>query len=184
MPVAHRPLEWMAPEQSRSLERPRSFDEELFSRFSSYVARVGFRLLGRDADVEELVQEVFLAAYKQPQQLLEATAARGWLSVISVRTARRLLRRRRLRRFVGLDDLVPSFESRDPSLAADTRALLSRVYEALDRVDVECRLAWTLRYLEGDELEDVAKRCDCSPAIAQRRIAAAQSFVGRELRDG
>jgi RNA polymerase sigma-70 factor (ECF subfamily) len=158
-------------------------DTELFKRFSPYVAGIGLRLLGRNTEVDDLVQEVFFAAFKQRDQLRDVQAARSWLAVIAVRTARRQLRRRRLRQFVGLETCAP-FELEDTHLAPDGSALLSRIYEILDRIDVDCRLAWILRYIEGEKLEQVAERCSCSLATAKRRIAAAQTRLQGEIDRG
>lgn len=164
---------------------PASLGEaQIFKRFAPYVARIGLRLLGRAADVDDLIQEVFLAAFKQREQLRDPGAAKSWLATVAVRTARRQLRRRRLRQFVGLDAGVPSLELRDPGLSPERRALLARVYELLDAMPVEQRLAWTLRYVEGEKLEQVATKCGCSLATAKRRIAAAHATLQAEMNDG
>jgi len=159
-------------------------DTELFVRYSPHIARIGLRLLGRNAEVDDLVQEVFFAAFKQRHQLRDMNTVKGWLSVIAVRTARQFLRRRRLRQFVGLDTGTPPIELRDQTLSPDQRALFTRVYQVLDHMNVECRLAWTLRYIEGEKLEAIAERLGCSLATAKRRIAAAHTQLLSELNHG
>lgn len=159
-------------------------NEALFLRYAPYVARIGLRLLGRESDVDDLIQEVFFAAFRQRHQVRDPHAFKSWVAIIAVRTARRQLRRRRLRAFVGIDSLAPSLELRDSTMSPERRALLSRVYQALDRIPVEQRLAWTLRYVEGEKLERVAEHCSCSLATAKRRIAAAHARIQAELDDG
>ena len=159
-------------------------EAQLFKRFAPYVARIGLRLLGREADVDDLIQEVFFAAFRQRDQLRDPQAAKNWLATIAVRTARRQLRRRRLRQFVGLDNGGPALELPDPQISPEKRALLARVYEILDSMGVERRLAWTLRYVEGEKLEIVAERCGCSLATVKRRIASAQALLLAEMEDG
>lgn len=159
-------------------------EAQLFKRFAPYVARIGLRLLGREADVDDLIQEVFFAAFRQRDQLRDPQAAKNWLATIAVRTARRQLRRRRLRQFVGLDNGGPALELPDPQISPEKRALLARVYEILDNMGVERRLAWTLRYVEGEKLEVVAERCGCSLATVKRRIASAQALLLAEMEDG
>jgi RNA polymerase sigma-70 factor (ECF subfamily) len=159
-------------------------EAQLFKRFAPYVARIGLRLLGREADVDDLIQEVFFAAFRQRDQLRDPQAAKNWLATIAVRTARRQLRRRRLRQFVGLDNGGPALELPDPQISPEKRALLARVYEILDSMGVERRLAWTLRYVEGEKLEVVAERCGCSLATVKRRIASAQALLLAEMEDG
>ena len=159
-------------------------DPQLFKRYAPYVARIGLRLLGRESDVDDLIQEVFLAAFRQREQLRDPLATKNWLATIAVRTARRQLRRRRMRQFVGLDAGGPALQLPDQGISPDKRALLARIYEILDRMAVERRLAWTLRFVEGEKLDKVAERCGCSLATAKRRIAAAQAFLQAELDDG
>ena len=159
-------------------------EAQLFKRFAPYVARIGLRLLGRESDVDDLIQEVFLAAFRQRDQLRDPNAAKNWLATIAVRTARRQLRRRRLRQFVGLDQGGPALELPDPGISPEKRALLARVYQILDSMGVERRLAWTLRYVEGEKLEIVAERCGCSLATVKRRIASAQALLLAEMEDG
>lgn len=159
-------------------------DAQLFKRFAPYVARIGLRLLGRESDVDDLIQEVFLAAFKQRDQLRDPGATKNWLATIAVRSARRQLRRRRMRQFVGLDSGGPALELRDQGISPEKRALLARVYEMLDALPVDHRLAWTLRYVEGEKLEQVAERCGCSLATVKRRIAAAQATLQAEMDDG
>jgi RNA polymerase sigma-70 factor, ECF subfamily len=158
-------------------------DDALFQRFAPYVARIGLRLLGRESDVDDLIQEVFLAAFRQRHQVRDPLAFKSWLAIIAVRTARRQLRRRRMRAFVGLDTLAAPLELRDPGMSPERRALLARVYQVLDGISVEQRVAWTLRYVEGEKLERVAEHCACSLATAKRRIAAAHARIQSELED-
>ena len=157
---------------------------ELFERYARYVARIGIRLLGDESDVDDLIQQVFLDAFKNREQLRDPAAAKGWLATIAVRTARHQLRRRRLRQFVGLDERPHALELRDPGVSPETRALLERVYRSLDALPVEERLAWTLRHVEGEKLDRVAECCGCSIATAKRRIVAAQARLQAELDDG
>jgi RNA polymerase sigma-70 factor (ECF subfamily) len=159
-------------------------DVELFRRYAPYVARIGLSILGRESDVDDLVQDVFLAALGQRHQLRDPGAIKGWLATVAVRTARRRLRMRRVRAFVGFDDAGSALELRDQRLSPEGEALLGRVYEALDTLPVDDRIAWTLRHIEGEQLAQVAEKCGCSLATAKRRIDAAHTRLHRELGAG
>lgn len=161
---------------------PRS-EGEFYRRFAPYVARIGYRLLGRDDEVDDLIQDVFVVAFKQREQLRDPKAVKGWLATITVRTARRKLRMRKLKGMVGLDS-PQALSLAQPGVSPEDEALLSRIYRLLDNVSVDQRLAWTLRFVEGERLEAVADRCGCSLATAKRRIAATQTFLQAELSDG
>ena len=184
MAASPTPLRLVDPAKDSASEPALMSDAALFKRYAPYVARIGMRLLGRESDVDDLIQEVFLAAFKQREQLRDPHATKNWLATIAVRSARRQLRRRRMRQFVGLDTGGPALELHDQTLSPEKRALLARVYEILDSMGVERRLAWTLRFVEGEKLEQVAERCGCSLATAKRRIAAAQALLQAEMDDG
>jgi RNA polymerase sigma-70 factor (ECF subfamily) len=156
--------------------------EDLFQQHAPYVATVVLRVLGRDHEVDDVVQEVFLTAMTGLAAVRSPEAVRGWLKTIAVRKACRHLRRRRLRGLLGFDRESPCYEHlAAPGCSPEESALLARVYKELDRLPVAERVAWTLRYVEGEQVEVLAGLCGCSLATAKRRIAAAQAKLGRTL---
>jgi RNA polymerase sigma-70 factor (ECF subfamily) len=72
---------------------------------------------------------------------------------------------------VELDSLT------SPEASPHTRAQLAQIYALLRTLPTDERIAWTLRYVEGHELEMVAKLTDKSLATVKRRISAAQRFL-------
>ncbi len=153
----------------------------LFHRYSSYVAAVAYRLLGRDDEVDDTVQEVFLAAVRGLDTVRNPDAIKGWLASITVRTARKRLKRRRLRVMLRIDPDPAYDRVVDSSASPEQRVLLARVYEVLDAMPADLRIAWTLRHVQGERLEDVAELSGCSLATAKRRIAAAARRLEEEL---
>ncbi len=161
-------------------DRPLDF-EGLYRRYGRYVAAVTFHVLGRDDDVDDVVQEVFLSAMKGLSSVRNEGALRGWLRTITVRVAGGRLRQRRLRAFLGLDR-PPRYEDLvAPGASPEQRALLAGVYRLLDRLPVADRLAWTLRHVEDEPLDEVARLCSCSLATAKRRISAAHQAIEKQL---
>lgn len=155
----------------------------LYRRYASHVASIGFRLLGRDTEVDDLVQDVFIEAMRGISRVREPEAIKGWLSIVAVRMARKRLRMRRVRGFFGLDDARGYDDVADSAASPEARSFLRQVYAALDRVPIEARLAWTLRVLEERELDEVARLCGCSLATVKRRVADAQARIEREVDD-
>src|SRR5579863_9780115 len=78
--------------------------EAVFRAYSKYVAGVAARLLGRDEEIDDVVQTVFLTALRGMKQLRDPKAAKGWLATVTVRVATRKLRYRRLKSMVGFDE--------------------------------------------------------------------------------
>jgi len=168
--------------RAASEEAPAAIDlEEFFRRYAPYVARIGHRLLGRDDEVDDLIQDVFLAAHRGVRRLRDADAIKGWLATVAVRQCRRRLRARRVRAFLHIDSPDDYREVADESATPEHRTMLKAVYEVLDRMPVNQRIAWSLRYVEGERLERVAELCGCSLATAKRRIKAAHEAIQLEV---
>lgn len=158
--------------------------DQFFRRYASYVAKIGHRLLGRDDEVDDLVQDVFLAAHRGIRSLREVDAIKGWLATVAVRKCRRRLRARRMRVFLRIDADSDYNEVADESATPEQRAMLAAVYRTLDALPANQRIAWSLRYVEGEKLERVAELCGCSLATAKRRIKAAHETIKREQGGG
>lgn len=161
---------------------PLDFDA-VFKRYSPYVAAVAHRLLGRDADVDDTVQEVFLVAVRGLASVRDPSAVKSWLARIAVRVARRRLQMRRFRTYLGLDDPNAYDTVADSQASPEQRALLARVYRVLDGLPADQRIAWALRHIEGEQLESVAVLAGCSLATAKRRIAAATQTIEEAFAD-
>jgi len=152
----------------------------VFRQYSGYVAAIAFRLLGRDNEIDDVVQEVFLAATRSLRNLREPAAIKGWLATVAVRVVRRKLRRRRVRAFFGAD-VQPDYSEVVVAASQDKALLITRAYQILDQLPVDEKIAWMLRHAEGEPLDAVATICGCSLATVKRRIAAAQAALGEEL---
>jgi RNA polymerase sigma-70 factor (ECF subfamily) len=158
--------------------------DAVFVRYAPYVASVGLRLLGRRDEVDDLVQDVFLEAYRGLRQVRDAGAVKGWLATIAVRQASRRLRRRRLAHHLGWRQTEADYESAAGREASpEQRLQLARVYRALDQLPVKLRVPWVLRYIEGEPIERIAEACGISRATAHRRISAAHEALRKAVGD-
>jgi RNA polymerase sigma-70 factor, ECF subfamily len=176
MDPARSPLRVVAPVEELSPTQPLGLDQ-VYRLYSRYVAAIAKRLLGNDDDVDDVVQDVFLRAHKGIGALREPDACKAWLATVTVRVARRKLKLRRIGRVFGLGE-APEYEQiAGTGASPEERALLARLYAVLDAIPVDNRVAWALRYIEGEKLEEVAELAGCSLATAKRRIAAAQQVI-------
>jgi RNA polymerase sigma-70 factor (ECF subfamily) len=157
---------------------------QLIRGHSPYVAGLAYRLMGRDDEVDDVVQDVFLAYFRFHGDIREPAAVRGWLATTTVRVVRRRLRLRRIGFLLRLQDRIDPKELHALGASPEDSAVLTSIHRVLESVAVNERIAWVLRYLEQEQIDDVARICNCSPATAKRRIAAAHSVVKRALGDG
>jgi len=168
--VGEPPSDWRAPS-----------DELLYERYAPYVGALASRMLGRAAEVEDVVQEVFAAAVRALRRRDNELEIKGWLGKVTVRRCIRQLRLRKLWATVALA-ATPSYESLPARGASpEERTLVVEVYRALDRIPARLRVAWTLHHVEGESLPRTAELCGCSLATIKRRIAEAHEKLTRAL---
>lgn len=155
--------------------------ELLYSRFAPYVAAIASRILGREGEVQDVVQDVFAAAVRGLRDRSDPARVRGWLAKVAVRTSMRKLRARRFWSLFDLDEAPNYSKLADPAAGPYERQLVEEVYQALDEVGAAERVAWVLRHVEGESLERVAELCECSLATAKRRIKRAHDAIRHRL---
>ena len=168
---------------NRPADAPLSFDE-VYAGHAAYVAGLAGRILGRNDEVPDVVQDVFLIVHRRLSDVRSVDALRTWLGRITVREASRRLRWRRLRGFFGQTRSGDIDLLADDGSGSELRPVVALLYSVLDRIPAGPRAAWVLRYLLDEPLDRVAKMCGCSLATAKRRIAAAERLLAPVLGDG
>jgi RNA polymerase sigma-70 factor (ECF subfamily) len=139
--------------------------------------------MGRDADLDDLVQDSFVAALRGLDNLEDPQAFAAWLGSIVVRTSHKILRRRRLARSLGLYRPVPidvdALVSGDapPDVVAELRA----IYRLVDELPAKVRVSLILRRVEGYALDDVARLTGSSLATVKRRVAEGERRLAAAL---
>jgi len=156
-----------------------SAKEALYDRHADAVRRVLIRTLGTSADVREHMHEVFLQAFSSARSLRDDSKLRPWLLRIAVNTGIAHIRKRRARRWLsfGAPEEIPEVGV----AAADDvgRETLRQVYEVLDALPVEDRVAFSLRAIDGMLLSEIAEVCGVSIPTVKRRVARGEArFLG------
>ena len=150
---------------------------EAYARHAAYVAGLAGRVLGRNDEVPDVVQEVFLIAHRRLSGIRDPRSVRAWLAKVTIREASRRLRWRRVRTFLNPVHATDPDLVADESTGVELRPLVALLYVTLDRIPARERVAWVLRHLLQEPLDNVAELCDCSIATAKRRIAAAERLL-------
>lgn len=153
--------------------------EALYRRHVRYLAGVTYRLLGHDAEVDDVLQEAFLDAAGALSELRDPGELRAWLARIAVRRVYRKLARRRRWRWLQAAVEVVTPNVSDPH----ARQRVQDLYEALASLPAKLRVPWTLHAVDGQTLPEVARLLEISLATAKRRIADAQARLDRRLRE-
>lgn len=154
----------------------RSF-EELFRRHIDSVYGRLTRLIGPDPEREDLVQEVFLAAFRGLPGFRQDAAFSTWLFRIVVRVAYSHLRRSRRHPMEErlLDDhQLPQLPGVSPEAQAAMRQEIAEVFGLLERIKPKKRIAFILRVVEGLSLDEIGTLVEAKPAAVGQRVKHAQ----------
>lgn len=154
--------------------------EALFRRHAPRVNRLAFRLLGRDADVDDIVQDAFVQALESLDRLKEPSAFGGWLSSMIVGRTSKLIRRRKLMQRLGLrrrEPPPPIEEVIGRNCPPDAALELRAIYTLLEDMPADVRITLVLRRVEGATIEEVAEWVGASPATVKRRLARAEEML-------
>jgi RNA polymerase sigma-70 factor (ECF subfamily) len=149
----------------------------IWQRFAPMVHRMLRRSFGPDEDVEDLAQEVFMCVFQKASSLREPQALKAFVITVTAFTIRGELRRRWSRRWLRRQRPTGSAGQLVFHQDVESREALRRFYLILDRVGIQDRTAFVLRFIEGMPLEDVAVALDVSIATAKRRLARAWDRV-------
>ena len=155
---------------------------ELFGRYSGLVRHVLTRTLGVDPDLNELVHDVILLAIRRVETLESPAAVPSWMVTTASLKARARVRHRVQQQRLKAVLLHHAGEPRADD--HDGREALRAVYRVLDTLRPQSRVAFSLRYLEGMSLREIAATCQVSiPTIKRRLSTARQHFVRRALQE-
>lgn len=114
--------------------------EILFQRHYQRVYNILYRLLGNQADAEDMAQQVFLKLYRAPQRLEveddEANVA-GWLYRVAINTGYNHLRGKKRRRFwlEKVEQFLPfEISFADPAQVAESHDTQQQVRDVLGQL--------------------------------------------------
>ena len=154
---------------------------DLYRHHVDEVFRLARRFVYSDAEAEEVVQEVFLAAYKAVGRFRGQSRLRTWLYRITVNRA---LKRRRWwtrRREVGAEALdTRSASGTSPDRRAADREALLRVQHLLDGLEPRKRTVLVLHELEGLDTREIAEILQCPRSTVLTRLSRARQELIRQ----
>jgi RNA polymerase sigma-70 factor (ECF subfamily) len=178
------------------VERAQRGDQKAFGMLVEKYQRKLGRLLSRmvrdQAEVEDVVQESFIKAYRALPNFRGDSAFYTWLYRIGINTAKNYLvsmgRRPQISHDVEIED-AENFEDAEELRTAETpetemmtKEIAKTVNETMMALPDELRTAITLRELEGLSYEEIAILMSCPIGTVRSRIFRARETIAAKLR--
>jgi len=157
--------------------------ESIVELYSADVAALANRLLGWPSDVEDITQDVYLAAFLCLKKFRCDCSLKTWLFTITINKCRSYKYKRllRLRRFPGPTDKdhLPSNRSIHSKLI-ETETF-EHVRRAIAALPVKYREAIVLRYLQELPTEEISRILGISKNTLQVRLCRARERLKQDL---
>jgi RNA polymerase sigma-70 factor (ECF subfamily) len=164
-----------AAEDQPLLDRLRSKDEkamaDLFDRYGSMVYSVALRVLKDPANAEDVMQEVFIKLWQNPQAFVQSRGSlAAWLLVVARNRAVDMLRRRKPS--VSVEDVV-LVAATNVAADAERRTMMEKVRIALDRLPPEQQKSMEMAFFEGLSHSEIAAQTGDALGTVKTRIRSA-----------
>ncbi len=152
-----------------------------FDRYGAHVERLLWSLLGPEPEAEDVLHEIFVRALEGIGSVEDPSRLKSWLNGITVYTAREWIRRKVRRRWLRFVDELPD----PPQVTASEEVTEATrcTFDVLRGMASDDRVFFSLRFIDGMELSEVALACDVSVSTAKRRLKDAERhFIARARR--
>ena len=153
-----------------------------------------YNMTGNKEDTSDLLQDVFLKAFKAMGNFKGDSQVYTWLYRIATNTTLTFLQKNKLRRTMSLenfspdDEAVPEFLLKDPKgEKGDKQTLLKelqeKLNEALQKLSITHRTVIVLFEIEGMNHAEIGKILGCSEGTVRSRLHYAKEQLKQLLKD-
>ncbi len=149
--------------------------EQLVQRYQGPIFRLAVRMLASPGDAEDVVQEVFLTAWRNLANLHADAAFVGWLYRSATNRCLNVIRARHATVDVDLAQQESRGVGSRPERTVEVSEQLAAVTEALQRLTGEQRACWLLREVHGRSYEEIAQAVGVTTTAVRGRIARARA---------
>ncbi len=178
------------------VERVQGGDKHAFDllviKYQRKLARLLSQYIRDPAEVEDVVQEAFIKAYRAMPSFRGESAFYTWLYRIGINTAKNFLvsQGRKLPTLQGFDnedaedfeDNALLKEVNTPESELMSQQIAQTVNQTLDSLPDELRTAIVLREIDGLSYEEIANIMNCPIGTVRSRIFRAREAISEQLR--
>lgn len=157
--------------------------EVVVRRYGPPLFRYARRMLANHDDVADVVQDTFVAAWRQLKSFRGTSSLQTWLFAIC---SRKIVDTYRVKHAQPIDDrlldaLPASSKGTDPFVAASNTAFLAALEAALGELPPRQRASWVLREIESMTFPQIGEVLRLSPDAARGHHFRATSTLRNRL---
>jgi len=170
--------------------------DAIFRRYVNKVYRQIHRLIGNDAETEEIVQEVFLAVYQKCQSFRGESAFSTWLYSLATNACLTRLRKRKRIKEISLDGFLPRYRddghhhvrpvfnwSDEVEFRLEKDEVRELLQNAIDQLPPAEKAVIVLSDVEGVPDREIGEALGLSIPAVKARLHRARLFLRGKLAD-
>jgi RNA polymerase sigma-70 factor (ECF subfamily) len=152
---------------------------DLFHRYRGDVTRLLHRMVGRRADLEDLLQEVFVQVHRSIKSFRAESRLSTWIYRVAVNVALMHRRAAKSRPLFVAEPQEPLLldESAPPDEQLSRQRRVEALYRLLDRVSDKKRVVYVLHELEGMSPNEISKVVGAPVLTVRTRLFYARREV-------
>ena len=156
---------------------------DIYDRYWKYILFICVKLCGNKEDGEEIMQDVFIVAFKNMDQLKDKSKLKPWLAKIA---ARRCYKHNKKHNKIQTEELVPEehIEINDdflPMIYLDKKELRDEVLEIINSLPEKQKKVIYLHYYANMKGEEIASLQKCSVESVWSALNSARSNIKKKI---
>jgi RNA polymerase sigma-70 factor, ECF subfamily len=168
--------------------------EQLVYRYDMHVLSIALKYSGDNDDAMDIYQEVFIRAYKGLKKFRFQSEFSTWLFRVTTNVCLTYKSKQKKRERLSLSytdeeeqnsivNNLRSEESDDPEIVLDNSEIIKNVKLAVNRLTAKQKYCFTLKYLEGYKLREIAVMMDCKEGTVKKYLFDAVRKVREFLKE-
>ena len=147
--------------------------EALYRQYSAKIYTLASRMAGSPEDGEDLLQEIFLQAYRKIGSFKGDAAVGTWLYRLALNHCLDFVRSRQAK-MNKLTETLDAETSVEPTARRETPIARMDLHRAVDRLPEGCRQAFVLHDVEGFDYKEVADLLGIAEGTSKSQVFKAR----------
>ncbi|MBQ8564019.1 MAG: RNA polymerase sigma factor [Firmicutes bacterium] len=155
---------------------------QLYDAYGDMLFRLAYSVLLNRADAEDAVQDMFIKIIGKVPDFSDPSQERAWVSRVIVNQCRDQLRKRRLRAYTPLEELLEQTGA-EPSVPGPEEGVGVGVLQMVLTLGEKYREPLILHYFEGFSVEEVGSILGIGQSAVKMRLSRGREMVKKRMEE-
>ena len=155
---------------------------ELYKLYSRAMYNICMRILNHRENAEDVLQEVFITAFKQIHTFRFDSTIGAWLKKIAINTCINYLKKKRIQ--MHLVDSFDSYDIPETNESVDWEEVqlsVDMIRKAMVQLPEGCRVIFSLFMLEGYDHSEISQILEISESTSKSQLNRAKNLIKNML---